>query len=304
MGNGGADNSRSLAGFEHTLVEQSRLRYVEADDGSARLDVDLVLLPGHPAYAPPSGRGRHGVVGGVITFSDADAVVLELSGRPPSVGADGTLALDHIDDWYVRDGHHHLAGTWGALDVWGGAVELEVDFPANYRVNFLPGRSGTGPEPIAFTGRDETGINEGRIVEVHTGRGTTWVGNVQPGWAGGSDVVLRTPDPDRFVLVVGRRAWYVDATRPEQFEILDRWVYGGRSVLRSELLLVEGELMLWGIDRDGVRWTTEDLGPTYGPVTVIEAGVAEAIVELIDIHTDRPRRSRISLADGHRIASA
>lgn len=56
-----------------------------------------------------------------------------------------------------------------------------------------------------------------------------------------------------------------------------------------------------GIDSTGVRWSTREFGPTFGPVTVIEADEAEATVELLDLHTDQPARVRISLSDGHLI---
>jgi hypothetical protein len=303
MGEEDANDHRSIPELEHTVLGESRLRYLEADDVSARLDLDLVLRPDHSAYSPPSPGERHCCVGGVITFTDSDAVVLERSGSPPAVGADGTLDLGHIDRWQVRDGHHRLAGRWGALDVWGD-VRLVVDFPANYRIEFPPGLPGTGPDPIAFTGPHESGIHEGVVVKAHTGRGTTWIGNFPRGWGGGEVFALRTPNPDRFVMVIGRRAWYVDVTCPEQFGILDSWVYGGASLLRSKLLLVEGDLMACGIDRDGVRWTTRDFGPVYGPVTVIETGDTEATVQLMGIDTDQPARVRISIADGHRIDGA
>jgi hypothetical protein len=302
----GIDSSSAyvtIPGFEHVLIEESWLLSVEADDTSARMEVDLVLLPGHPDHTPSKPGEQYCHVGGTISFTSADAVVLDLSGRPPAVGADGTLHLDNIDQWDTDDGHHHLSGSWGDLDVWGGDVRIAVDFPANYRIEFLPGLPGTGPLPIAFNGPDDSGIQEGRVVEVHTGRATSWVGNIQQWWRDGPDLVLRTPNPDRFVLVVGARAWYVDVLHPERFEILDGRVYGGASLIRQGLLLVEGESFSCAIDRDGVRWSTRDRDflPYYGPVTMIEADDEEAEVELLDTYTDRPCRLRISLADGHLI---
>lgn len=289
----------SISGFQHTLLEDSWVLHINADDSTARLELDLVLLPGHPEYTPPIPGEQYCYLGGTISFSHADAVVLDRSGAPPATSADGTRDLDNIDVWDVRHGRHHLSGSWGELDVWGGDVQLALDFRANYRVAFLPRLLGGGRAPNAFSGPHESGVHEGCVVEVFTGRGGSWLGDVPRGWGGGSDGVLRTPDPDRFVLVVGGRAWYVDVRHPERAEILDGWVYGGVSLLRQGLLLVHGEMSSCGIDRTGVRWRTQDFGPTYGPVTVIEADDDEATVELMDLHTDQPARVRISLADGH-----
>lgn len=74
-------------------------------------------------------------------------------------------------------------------------------------------------------------MREGLVLRVHTGRGDSWIANVQRGWSTSPDQVLRTPHRDRFVLVAGGRGWYMDATQPGQATLLDGWVHGGAALL-------------------------------------------------------------------------
>lgn len=282
-------------------IFESWVLAVAATDNSARIDLDLVVLPGHPAYTGPKVGEQQCYVGGILRFEDAKAVVFEPSNLQPAISADKTLDLGQIDEWESDAGYHRLSGEWGELEVWGGEVSIGVDFAANYLTEFLAGLPSYG-SPALTIADGESGMREGRVLRVHTGRGDSWIANVQRGWSNSPDQVLRTPHCDRFVLVAGGRGWCMDATQPGQATLLDGWVHGGAALLHQGLLLVVGEMYAAGIDADGVRWSTHDFGPTYGAVSVVRSDADTVTVELTDAISDELTQVRMRLADGMRLA--
>jgi len=80
-------------------------------------------------------------------------------------------------------------------------------------------------------------------------------------------------------------------------------VHGGASLIRQGLLLVVGEMYVAAIDEGGLRWSTHDLGPTYGPVTVVYSDDETVTAELTDAVTDLPYLVRLRLTDGRQITA-
>lgn len=158
-------------------------------------------LPGHPTYTGPKLGERHCYLAGILRFEDADAVVVEPSNLQPAISADKTLDLGQIDEWESGAGHHRLSGEWGELEVSGGELSVGVDFPGDYLTEFLASLPSYG-SPALTIADGESGMGEGLVLRVHTGRGS-WIANVQRGWSNSPDQVLRTPQRDRFVALEG-----------------------------------------------------------------------------------------------------
>lgn len=115
-----------LPGFESLVLEESYVLGVEATPGALAFDLDLVLTPEHPAYAPPPATERECFRRGRIRFVQVRRLVWDAQGVPPATDASGEADFGHIDSLAWEGNVFTLEGDWGRMEVSAARAEVEI----------------------------------------------------------------------------------------------------------------------------------------------------------------------------------
>jgi hypothetical protein len=117
----------TMPGFEHVYLEDSYVTEIIESSGRLEFALELVLLEGHPLYAPTAPGEQHCYRPARLVVPDVRQVVwIERHIRPFKDAAD-QVDYGNIDAMYERDGLYHLEGDWGIVEVASGPPQLLVD---------------------------------------------------------------------------------------------------------------------------------------------------------------------------------
>ena len=106
----------SLSGFEFLYLEDSWVLGVIAKPQVLQMTVDVVLLEGHPDYAPARPGEQYCYRRGTITFSPVTS--LQWSGQlPPAPDVSGEPDYGSLDEFNRVDDEYVLEGNFGRLRV-------------------------------------------------------------------------------------------------------------------------------------------------------------------------------------------
>jgi hypothetical protein len=112
----------------HVLLEDSLVLEVALSEHQIAFRIEAVLLPEHQAYTDLKPGEMHCCRSGWLSFSNSQAVVVELSGAPPAIDASGATDLGHIDGVNeVENDMWVLEGDWGQATVRAPRVDLLFD---------------------------------------------------------------------------------------------------------------------------------------------------------------------------------
>jgi hypothetical protein len=104
-----------LAGFEALVLEESYVLGIQATPGAVTFDVDFVLTPEHPAYAPSSTNETECFRVGRIRFLGVQRLLWEQQGAPPATDASGEIDFGHVDSFDWDGNNFRLEGDWDEL---------------------------------------------------------------------------------------------------------------------------------------------------------------------------------------------
>lgn len=108
---------RQLVGFEHVHLENSFVLDIQASPGRLRLDVEVVLAPGHPDHRPPAPDELNCYARATIDFPNLRTLTWTGQGTPPAVDASGETDYGGIDTFFWDGTSFHLEGDWGVIDL-------------------------------------------------------------------------------------------------------------------------------------------------------------------------------------------
>lgn len=112
--------------LEHVYLEDSYVLDIDTRGGEVRVDLEAVVVPGHPAYRPPRAGEHNCYLAGVLRFTGARDVDLLRSGRAPSVDPDGSPDYGNVDVFRVDGEWFELHGDWGSLRLRADPPEFDV----------------------------------------------------------------------------------------------------------------------------------------------------------------------------------
>lgn len=78
-------------------------------------ELDLVLLPGHPAYQPPSPGEQYCYRSAALRFPGLREVTWRLGEQEPAADASGEVDYGNIDTLRTDGEVYELDGDWGAM---------------------------------------------------------------------------------------------------------------------------------------------------------------------------------------------
>ena len=108
---------RAFPDLDQVHLEDSWVVSVRPVPAGLVFELDAVMTERHPAYRDPLPGERYDHRRLELQVVGVRAVV-ELSGAPPGVDANGELDHGNIDVWRVEDdGWSHLDGSWGTARV-------------------------------------------------------------------------------------------------------------------------------------------------------------------------------------------
>jgi hypothetical protein len=121
-------NYDELPGLEDVYLEDSFVRDIESTPSLLRFVLVAALTPAHPAYERPSPREQHCFRTAFLTFPDVRKTIWHARNEA-ALYTDLAGAIDrgNIDRFTAEpDGHYHLEGDWGSVDVVSGAPLFEL----------------------------------------------------------------------------------------------------------------------------------------------------------------------------------
>lgn len=89
-------------------------------------ELDLVLLPGHPAYHPPEPGEAYCYRRASLRFAGLREVTWRVGEGPPSVDSDGELDYGNIDTLRTDGEVYELDGDWGAMRLVADPPQVEL----------------------------------------------------------------------------------------------------------------------------------------------------------------------------------
>lgn len=120
------DAYNEVLGFADVYLEDSWVLGVTARPGEVVLDIEAVLLKGHPAYTPPRPGEAHCYRPGRIVFRQVTAVTwTDQSAVAVAVDASGEKDYGAIDVFVIGD-TCVLEGDFGRLEVESTPPVLEL----------------------------------------------------------------------------------------------------------------------------------------------------------------------------------
>jgi hypothetical protein len=108
------------------ILEESFVLAVEATPGSVMFEMDFVLTPQHPQYAPPPASERECFRRGTLRLTGVTQLQWDEQGAAPATDATGEKDLGHIDSFQWESKRLVFEGDWGRLAVVGDGVEVSL----------------------------------------------------------------------------------------------------------------------------------------------------------------------------------
>lgn len=108
------------------VLEESFVLGVEARPGAVVFDIEFVLTPRHPEYAPPSSSERECFRRGTLSFVGVRRLEWNEQGLPPATDATGEIDYGHIDSFEWDEARFVLAGDWGRADLEAAGIETTL----------------------------------------------------------------------------------------------------------------------------------------------------------------------------------
>ena len=117
-----------MSEFDGVDLTESYVLGWRMDGDDLRFDLDVALVPGHPAYRAPGPDERTCYRRGTLTFPSAHAVVgLERQEAVrATVDASGERDYGNIDTFDDANGEFQLSGDFGDVRVKSGRPRLDV----------------------------------------------------------------------------------------------------------------------------------------------------------------------------------
>lgn len=119
-----------LPGFEGVALEDSYTLDIEAHPGTLVLRLDLLLLPGHPAWEPAKPGERACFKVATLSFSKVRSLHWDGMGVKPTLDPSGTLDFGSMDSLTKTGRQYRIEGDWGQITVEADAPCLSVESTA------------------------------------------------------------------------------------------------------------------------------------------------------------------------------
>ena len=110
-------NYYQITGFEHIYLEDSYVLDIQITQTFAKLQVLAVLTKEHDLYKTPLPNEQYYYVNAAILFSNVKKAEWVKKIMLPIKDASGDIDYGNIDEFYFQDGHYHIIGDWGELDI-------------------------------------------------------------------------------------------------------------------------------------------------------------------------------------------
>ncbi|WP_053849211.1 hypothetical protein [Streptomyces sp. NRRL B-24085] len=121
------DNYTNLPGFEYASLEGSYVLDITVRPAVLSLQLDLLLLPGHPSYGAPLPGDRACFRQATIVFSPVQE--LHWTGQgvvKPAIDASGTLDFGSVDSLTRDEDNYRLLGDWGTILLKSSTPSLSI----------------------------------------------------------------------------------------------------------------------------------------------------------------------------------
>ncbi|GAC1446044.1 MAG: hypothetical protein NVSMB56_01440 [Pyrinomonadaceae bacterium] len=106
-----------LCGFENLYLGDSYVLDIKTYPCSLEFILDAVLTEDHPLYHTPFPNEMYCYRKTRITFPDAKKISWIERNNNRYTDANGELDFGNIDVFYEMNGHYHLLGDWGEVDL-------------------------------------------------------------------------------------------------------------------------------------------------------------------------------------------
>ncbi len=114
-----------FSGFEHVYLEDSFVLDIQTNLPRVQISLEVVLNEEHPLYVPPTPDEQYCYRRAHIYFPNAEQVEWIERSMIPSTDATGSVDYGNVDDFFRVDGHYHVKGDWGELDIVSSVPVLE-----------------------------------------------------------------------------------------------------------------------------------------------------------------------------------
>ncbi|WP_392957442.1 hypothetical protein [Streptomyces sp. LN245] len=122
------DNYPNFPGFESVYLEDSYVLDITVHPAVLSLQLDLLLLPGHPEYGAPSPGDRACFRRATIVFSPVcDLHWTGQSVGRPAIDASGTLDFGSVGCLTRDQDNYELQGDWGTILLRSSSPSLSID---------------------------------------------------------------------------------------------------------------------------------------------------------------------------------
>jgi hypothetical protein len=105
-----------LPGLENVYLEDSFVLAIGESSDNLTFDLDAVLTPEHPSYAPPRPDEQYCYRRAKLRFSTTKVNWLARS-RTRFRDAAGEEDMGNIDIFTADGDHYHLEGDWGTVEI-------------------------------------------------------------------------------------------------------------------------------------------------------------------------------------------
>ncbi len=105
-----------LPGFQFIYLEDSFVLSIEPSFDFT-IELEAVLLPGHPLYKTPEFNEKYCYAHQSIIFPKIESVDWSRKEMDPILDLDGSTDFGNIDSFYEEDGSFYLEGEWGAVKI-------------------------------------------------------------------------------------------------------------------------------------------------------------------------------------------
>ncbi|NUR35731.1 MAG: hypothetical protein HOQ30_17135 [Gemmatimonadaceae bacterium] len=106
-----------IPGLEHIALEESYVLAIHLLPERFVITLELVLLPGHPAYSQPASSEMYCYRLGSLVFPSPRSLRLQSEKFHKIPGLDEPADVGNIDSMQAIDGQYQLQGEWGELTI-------------------------------------------------------------------------------------------------------------------------------------------------------------------------------------------
>ena len=115
-----------LDGFENVYLEESYVLAIEARPGTVSFELEVVLTPEHPEYAPPPLGIFACYREGRLDFEGVTYLEWSGQGSPPISDPSGKPDYGQIDAFGWDQSMFELEGEWGAMKISAASVRIAL----------------------------------------------------------------------------------------------------------------------------------------------------------------------------------